>query len=191
MAKKKSSRKPVKKLKVRLDTSFDCPFCNHNKCITVSLDKRVNMIGSLHCNKCNVSFESKVNVLSEPVDVFTDWIDAVEAVNDPKNKDVDGDSGPRRQVGSDSDSDDSDLYDSDSDEEEVGKSSSGSGAAHTSNNHKRVLEDDDDDEEYDEDFVVKDDDETNLREEQEEEEEDEDDKPVIKKRRVIIEDDEE
>ncbi|KAL6950636.1 hypothetical protein ACO0OE_001121 [Hanseniaspora uvarum] len=117
MAKKKSSRKPVKKVRVVLDTSFDCPFCNHNKCITVSVDKRISMIGTLHCNKCNVSFETKVNVLSDPVDVYTDWIDAVEAVNDPKAL---NDSGSRKEIDSDSDSD---LYDTDDDDVETDKKS--------------------------------------------------------------------
>ncbi|XBW35728.1 hypothetical protein QEN19_001298 [Hanseniaspora menglaensis] len=178
MAKKKSSRKPVKRLKVRLDTSFDCPFCNHNQCIVVSLDKRINMIGSLHCNKCNVNFESKVNVLSEPVDVYTDWIDAVEAVNDPKNKNTEKDTGVRRAIGSDSDdSDDSDLYDSDSDDEK-------SASVKTFNN-KRSFSDEDEDED-DEDFVVKDDED----DESEDSGSDNGDKPVIKKRKVVIEDDE-
>lgn len=172
MAKKKSSRKPVKKLKVRLDTSFDCPFCNHNGCITVSLDKRVNMIGSLHCNKCNVNFESKVNVLSEPVDVYTDWIDAVEAVNDPKNKDVEEDSGTRRPIGSDSD--DSDLYDSNSDEEDADLGREGS--------HKRALSEDEDDG----DFVV-----DEYESEAESDPHEAEEGPIVKKRKVVIEDDEE
>lgn len=172
MAKKKSSRKPVKKLKVRLDTSFDCPFCNHNGCITVSLDKRVNMVGSLHCNKCNVNFESKVNVLSEPVDVYTDWIDAVEAVNDPKNKDVEEDAGTRRPIGSDSD--DSDLYDSNSDEEEAESTT------------KRPLSDDEDDG----DFVV-DEYESDAESHPESDVQEAEDQPIVKKRKVVIEDDEE
>ncbi|GMM40890.1 Elf1 protein [Hanseniaspora uvarum] len=163
MAKKKSSRKPVKKVRVVLDTSFDCPFCNHNKCITVSVDKRISMIGTLHCNKCNVSFETKVNVLSDPVDVYTDWIDAVEAVNDPKAL---NDSGSRKEIDSDSDSD---LYDTDDDVETDKKSA--------------VVDD-----EGESDFSEADD---NSNQNLTSDEEDIEDQHVVKKRKIVIEDDEE
>ena len=165
MAKKKSSRKPVKKVRVVLDTSFDCPFCNHNKCITVSVDKRISMIGTLHCNKCNVSFETKVNVLSDPVDVYTDWIDAVEAVNDPKAL---NDSGSRKEIDSDSDSD---LYDTDDDVETDKKSA--------------VIDD-----EGESDFSEADDN-SNQNLTSDEDEEDIEDQHVVKKRKIVIEDDEE
>lgn len=162
MAKKKSSRKPVKKVRVVLDTSFDCPFCNHNKCISVSVDKRVSMIGSLHCNKCNVSFETKVNVLSEPVDVYTDWIDAVEAVNDPKAL---NDNENRTQVDSDSD-----LYDTDDDDvkhpTENDDEDSDSSAQSDHQASKKSLSSDDEDD------VIE-------------------DQPLVKKRKIVIEDDEE
>jgi len=163
MAKKKSSRKPVKKVRVVLDTSFDCPFCNHNRCITVSVDKRISMIGTLHCNKCNVSFETKVNVLSDPVDVYTDWIDAVEAVNDPKAL---NDSGSRKEIDSDSDSD---LYDTDDDVETDKKSA--------------VVDD-----EGESDFSEADD---NSNQNLTSDEEDIEDQHVVKKRKIVIEDDEE
>jgi len=163
MAKKKSSRKPVKKVRVVLDTSFDCPFCNHNKCITVSVDKRISMIGTLHCNKCNVSFETKVNVLSDPVDVYTDWIDAVEAVNDPKAL---NDSGSRKEIDSDSDSD---LYDTDDDVETDKKSA--------------IVDD-----EGESDFSEADD---NSNQNLTSDEEDIEDQHVVKKRKIVIEDDEE
>lgn len=161
MAKKKSSRKPVKKVRVVLDTSFDCPFCNHNKCISVSVDKRVSMIGSLHCNKCNVSFETKVNVLSEPVDVYTDWIDAVEAVNDPKAL---NDNEKRTQVDSDSD-----LYDTDDDIKHPTENDddvSDSSVQSDNQASKKSLSSDDEDD------VI-------------------DDQPLVKKRKIVIEDDEE
>lgn len=37
MGKRKSSSKPVTKQKVKLDTTFDCLFCNHEKSITVKM----------------------------------------------------------------------------------------------------------------------------------------------------------
>lgn len=169
MAKKKSSRKPVKKVRVVLDTTFDCPFCNHNSCITVSVDKRISMIGTLHCNKCNVSFETKVNVLSDPVDVYTDWIDAVEAVNDPKAL---KDSGNRKQLDSDSDSD---LYDTDDDEIE----SSNKPALSDGEANSEPLSSDEDNNKG------------SLSSDEEEDEEDVEDQHIVKKRKIVIEDDEE
>nr|XP_023997910.1 transcription elongation factor 1 homolog [Salvelinus alpinus] len=59
MGRRKSKRKPPpkKKLTGNLDTQFTCPFCNHEKSCDVKMD------------------------LSEPVDVYSDWIDACEAAN--------------------------------------------------------------------------------------------------------------
>lgn len=37
MGKRKSSSKPVTKQKVKLDTSFDCLFCNHEKVVVVKM----------------------------------------------------------------------------------------------------------------------------------------------------------
>lgn len=37
MGKRKSSSKPVTKQKVKLDTTFDCLFCNHEKAVSVKM----------------------------------------------------------------------------------------------------------------------------------------------------------
>ena len=37
MAKKQSRKAPTKKPAPKLDKVFDCPFCNHSKCIEVKL----------------------------------------------------------------------------------------------------------------------------------------------------------
>ncbi|XP_015262993.1 PREDICTED: transcription elongation factor 1 homolog [Gekko japonicus] len=68
MGRRKSKRKPPPKKKMTgtLETQFTCPFCNHEK----SCD--VKMLPSL-------TFDSAD--LSEPVDVYSDWIDACEAAN--------------------------------------------------------------------------------------------------------------
>ncbi|KAF0279037.1 hypothetical protein FOG50_00107 [Hanseniaspora uvarum] len=124
------------------------------------------MIGTLHCNKCNVSFETKVNVLSDPVDVYTDWIDAVEAVNDPKAL---NDSGSRKEIDSDSDSD---LYDTDDDDDDV------------ETDRKSAVVDD----EGESDFSEADD---NSNQNLTSDEEDIEDQHIVKKRKIVIEDDEE
>jgi len=45
----------------------------------VELRKREG-IGALHCKICGQHFESNINYLSAPIDVYSDWIDACEQV---------------------------------------------------------------------------------------------------------------
>ncbi|ODV93922.1 hypothetical protein PACTADRAFT_51669 [Pachysolen tannophilus NRRL Y-2460] len=76
---KKSTRKPVKKVKEVLETQFSCLFCNHEKSVVCTLDKK-NSVGSLHCKICGQNFQTPINTLSQPVDIYSDWVDACEAV---------------------------------------------------------------------------------------------------------------
>ncbi|XP_005533943.1 PREDICTED: transcription elongation factor 1 homolog [Pseudopodoces humilis] len=68
MGRRKSKRKPPPKKKMTgtLETQFTCPFCNHEK----SCDVKIR-VGAL----------TAPPDLSEPVDVYSDWIDACEAAN--------------------------------------------------------------------------------------------------------------
>ncbi|OBA22200.1 Elf1-domain-containing protein [Metschnikowia bicuspidata var. bicuspidata NRRL YB-4993] len=77
MGKRKTAAKPVKKVKQKLDISFRCLFCNHEKSVICTMDKR-NGIGDLHCKICGQSFQTAINSLSHPVDIYSDWIDACE-----------------------------------------------------------------------------------------------------------------
>lgn len=77
MGKRKSARKPVKKIKQTLDITFTCLFCNHEKSVICTLDKR-NSLGELHCKICGQSFQSSIHSLSQPIDIYSDWIDACE-----------------------------------------------------------------------------------------------------------------
>ncbi|OTF72893.1 hypothetical protein BLA29_003074 [Euroglyphus maynei] len=82
MAKKKSKRKPMaaKKPIQPLDTLFNCPFCNHEKSCEVKLDRQRN-VGRISCRICLEDFQTNINYLSEPIDIYTEWIDACESVN--------------------------------------------------------------------------------------------------------------
>ncbi|CAB4252385.1 similar to Saccharomyces cerevisiae YKL160W ELF1 Transcription elongation factor that contains a conserved zinc finger domain [Maudiozyma barnettii] len=122
---KKSSRGPAKKQVQKLDTKFNCLFCNHENSVSCKLDKR-NSIGSLNCKICGQSFQTRINALSQPVDVYSDWFDAVEEVNQGKASDSEEDEGS------------SSDYESDSDEE---------GTSAKSNIGGRIVDDDDDDDE--------------------------------------------
>ena len=82
MGRRKSKRKapPKKRLTGPLDSVFTCPFCNHEKSCEVKLDKTLNT-GLIVCRVCSEDFQTSINYLSEPVDVYSDWIDACEAAN--------------------------------------------------------------------------------------------------------------
>jgi len=39
--------------------------------------------GSVQCNTCGAKYETNITALSDAIDVYSDWIDACEAVNPP------------------------------------------------------------------------------------------------------------
>ncbi|RKP36010.1 hypothetical protein BJ085DRAFT_8302, partial [Dimargaris cristalligena] len=80
MGKRKSSSKPQARRVVKLDTVFDCLFCNHEKSVVVKMEKDSN-IGHVSCTVCPASYQSPINTLSDPIDVYSDWIDACEKAN--------------------------------------------------------------------------------------------------------------
>lgn len=45
---------------------------------------RNHSIGSLNCRVCGVQWQTRINHLSEPIDVFSEWIDACEAENEKR-----------------------------------------------------------------------------------------------------------
>ena len=55
------------------DKSFRCPFCAHPGTISVKMDS-VAKLGRLTCSNCDQGYESPITHLSEPVDVYTDWL---------------------------------------------------------------------------------------------------------------------
>ncbi|KAK2734474.1 hypothetical protein FQN55_002796 [Onygenales sp. PD_40] len=87
---KKSSRKPQgPKKKEPLPTTFSCLFCNHENCVIVKLDKKLGL-GNLSCKICGQRFQTGINYLSAAVDVYSDWIDACDAVaKDTAGNDLD------------------------------------------------------------------------------------------------------
>ncbi|WVQ69930.1 uncharacterized protein L199_008153 [Kwoniella botswanensis] len=80
MGKRKAAKKPQAKKKAEpLSSVFKCLFCNHEKAVTVKIDKQ-SMFGHLTCKVCGQRFTSPINSLSVPVDVYCDWVDACEEV---------------------------------------------------------------------------------------------------------------
>ena len=82
MGRRKSSRKPPPKTKniEALDTQFTCPFCNHARSCEVSMDK-TKKAARIQCKICLEDFQATINFLSEPLDVYNEWIDACEEIN--------------------------------------------------------------------------------------------------------------
>ncbi|ORZ41012.1 transcription elongation factor 1, partial [Catenaria anguillulae PL171] len=77
MGKRKSSRKPVTKVKARLPTIFDCVYCSHEKAVEVEMNKQ-KMTGTVRCRVCQASWTTTIHALSAPIDVYSDWIDACD-----------------------------------------------------------------------------------------------------------------
>ncbi|KAL5332262.1 transcription elongation factor 1 [Aspergillus crustosus] len=84
---KKSSRQPQQTRKREpLPSTFACLFCNHENSIVVKLDKKLGL-GQLSCKVCGQRFQTGINYLSAAVDVYSDWVDACDAVaKDTANK---------------------------------------------------------------------------------------------------------
>ncbi|OJJ06890.1 hypothetical protein ASPVEDRAFT_46253 [Aspergillus versicolor CBS 583.65] len=77
---KKSSRQPQQpKKREPLPSTFACLFCNHENSIVVKLDKKLGL-GHLSCKVCGQRFQTGINYLSAAVDVYSDWVDACDAV---------------------------------------------------------------------------------------------------------------
>ena len=80
MGKRKSSKPPPKKVAPKVDTTFTCPFCNHDKSVFARLD-HVSEKGLVECATCGQKYTCNITHLSEPIDVYSDWIDACEKIN--------------------------------------------------------------------------------------------------------------
>ncbi|TCD71884.1 hypothetical protein EIP91_000016 [Steccherinum ochraceum] len=93
---KKSSRKPTgPRRKEPLDTQFTCLFCHHDKSVTVRMDRKEGL-AELFCKVCDQRYQSKVNHLTEAIDIYSEWIDAADAAE------RDAASGSRRPAASSS-----------------------------------------------------------------------------------------
>ncbi|XVF87408.1 hypothetical protein PTKIN_Ptkin18bG0118000 [Pterospermum kingtungense] len=100
MGKRKSRAKPAPKKRMdKLDTVFSCPFCNHGSSVECRLDMK-NLIGEASCRICQESFSTVITALTEPIDIYSEWIDECERVNNLEDDVEDQDEGlmPRKRV---------------------------------------------------------------------------------------------
>ena len=77
--------KVVKKKQPTMQTEFKCPFCNYEKCVAAKMDYDKET-GTLECRVCAATYTATINYLSEPVDVFSEWIDQCEAEDEERAK---------------------------------------------------------------------------------------------------------
>mmetsp|Transcript_15095 Transcript_15095/g.29767 ORF Transcript_15095/g.29767 Transcript_15095/m.29767 type:complete len:107 (-) Transcript_15095:197-517(-) len=84
MGKRKTAKKVQKKErpKVMGAGQFDCPSCNHAGSIKVTIMKKAKL-GQCKCTVCGTSWETKITALTEPVDIYCEWIDECEKLNRP------------------------------------------------------------------------------------------------------------
>jgi transcription elongation factor Elf1 len=74
---KKSSKKVIKKKKSAVSTTFKCLHCCHERAVECTINTR-DMLGTLKCRVCGEQFQCRTNYLTEPVDIFCEWIDQHE-----------------------------------------------------------------------------------------------------------------
>jgi transcription elongation factor Elf1 len=110
MAKRKSMNSKMaqrKKPAPKLDTTFCCPFCNHPGGVscTCTIDLKL-LVATAVCYVCEEAYHTTAHHLTEPVDIYHDWIDACEMANQGvKLQALDYCFKRQRRVGSDDNSD--------------------------------------------------------------------------------------
>ncbi|KAL6839568.1 hypothetical protein ACP4OV_030507 [Aristida adscensionis] len=80
--KSRSSKLAAKPKKApKLNTAFDCPFCNHTGSVECSIDLKGG-VAVASCGVCKEEYGTSAHPLTEPIDVYSDWIDACERANE-------------------------------------------------------------------------------------------------------------
>ncbi|KAM3195271.1 hypothetical protein ACQJBY_071400 [Aegilops geniculata] len=102
MSSKMASRK---KPAPKLDTTFCCPFCNHPGGVSCTIDLKL-LVATAVCYVCQEFYHTTAHYLTEPVDVYHDWIDACEKANQDVELQALDSHKRQRRVGSDDDDSD-------------------------------------------------------------------------------------
>mmetsp|Transcript_22607 Transcript_22607/g.37736 ORF Transcript_22607/g.37736 Transcript_22607/m.37736 type:complete len:127 (+) Transcript_22607:54-434(+) len=71
---RRAQKKVVKKVKPVVAKTFKCIFCNHEKSVQCSIDHK-SMTGMLECGICGAKYQTHIHTLTEPIDIFTEWLD--------------------------------------------------------------------------------------------------------------------
>lgn len=63
-----------------MEVTFNCPFCNSHKSVSCTLDWDTER-GTVECSECKLGFTCNINHLSEPIDIYHEWVDQCEEAN--------------------------------------------------------------------------------------------------------------
>ena len=86
MGRRKKAQKVVKKKqKIEVATTFKCLFCNHERSVSCKLNLN-SMIGELVCRICDAKFETQINSLTDPIDVFSEWLDEANDLQEEEHR---------------------------------------------------------------------------------------------------------
>ena len=75
---RKSAKRQVAKKGTSVAKHFKCPFCSHEDSCEVKLDRKTET-GTIACRVCGEDFQCRISSLSDPVDVYCEWTDGLEA----------------------------------------------------------------------------------------------------------------
>lgn len=64
----------------KVEVTFNCPFCNSSKTVSCNMDWEMER-GTVECSACHMNHTIAINHLTEPVDVYSEWLDACEEAN--------------------------------------------------------------------------------------------------------------
>ncbi len=108
-------KKVVKRKKYAVAKVFKCLFCNHDQSVACKMDTH-SMTGELQCSICDAKYQTQINSLSEPIDIFTEWLDETSNLQEEiTKKQIEQSSLREHNDGSDDDLPEADNY---ADEEE-------------------------------------------------------------------------
>merc|ERR1719150_3626441 len=71
----------MKKARETVAEVFNCPFCNYSKTVECKMDRKKHL-GTISCRICGANFQMVIPHLTEPIDIYSDWIDECAQVNE-------------------------------------------------------------------------------------------------------------
>lgn len=80
MGKRKKAKPPPKKAKPKVAKIFDCPFCGKSESCSCRMDLD-HKIGYILCDGCGAKFQMRISNLTDPIDIYSEWIDKSDQVN--------------------------------------------------------------------------------------------------------------
>ena len=103
--KRKRAKPPPKKAKPKVAQIFDCPFCGKTSSCACRMDLE-HSIGSINCDGCGAKYQMRISNLTDPIDIYSEWIDKSDQVNAGNAGDAEGLAGGGEEEEDDYEADD-------------------------------------------------------------------------------------